>query len=68
MVSTYGRIARVAARPGAARLVGRALQALPDADGVPWHRVIGANGRIADLPAFGAREVQRELLRSEGCR
>ena len=46
-VATYGQIARLAGRPGQARLVGYALHALPDRSGIPWHRVVNARGQIS---------------------
>lgn len=42
-VITYGDAARAAGFPGAARLTVRALRRFDD---VPWHRVLGAGGRI----------------------
>jgi methylated-DNA-protein-cysteine methyltransferase related protein len=45
-VSTYGAVARAAGLPGRARLVGRALRLAPKAFHLPWHRVVGAGGRI----------------------
>jgi methylated-DNA-protein-cysteine methyltransferase related protein len=45
-VSTYGAVARAAGLPGRARLVGRALRLAPKALHLPWHRVVGAGGRI----------------------
>jgi methylated-DNA-protein-cysteine methyltransferase-like protein len=42
-VVTYGEIAAEAGYPGAARAVGNVLR---DADGVPWWRVVAANGRV----------------------
>jgi methylated-DNA-protein-cysteine methyltransferase-like protein len=45
-VSTYGAVARAAGLPGRARLVGRALGLAPKALHLPWHRVVGAGGRI----------------------
>jgi alkylated DNA nucleotide flippase Atl1 len=53
-VRTYGDI-----DPTAPRLVGRILATL-DADDVPWHRVVRADGSLA----MGRQ--QRELLRREG--
>ncbi len=65
-VATYGLVARLAGRPGAARTVGWALSALPDDADVPWWRVLNASGRIS----LGARDhnavVQRALLLREG--
>lgn len=63
-VTTYGQLAALAGRPGAARWAGSALRNLPPQTRLPWHRVVGAGGRIA-LPAIGAGE-QRRRLASEG--
>jgi methylated-DNA-protein-cysteine methyltransferase related protein len=52
-VRTYGDI-----DPGAPRLVGRVLATTHD--GLPWHRVIRADGSIP------RGEVQRDLLLEEG--
>lgn len=62
-VCTYGRIAEAAGLPGRARLVGRILRDSPLADGVPWHRVVGAAGRISPRPGPGADEQRNRLLR-----
>src|SRR5947209_19348484 len=43
-VATYGGVAKAAGYPGAARQVVWALRAA--ARGLPWHRVLGAKGRI----------------------
>jgi methylated-DNA-protein-cysteine methyltransferase-like protein len=42
-VSSYGAIARAAGWPGAARQVVRILR---QAQGLPWHRVVGSGGAI----------------------
>jgi methylated-DNA-protein-cysteine methyltransferase-like protein len=63
-VSTYGDVARAAGFPGAARQVVWALRAA--AHGLPWHRVVGAGGRIL-LPAEAGLE-QRTRLATEGVR
>ena len=60
-VATYGAVARAAGYPGAARQVVWALRA---AKGLPWHRVVGARGRIL-LPGEAGLE-QRLRLQSEG--
>jgi methylated-DNA-protein-cysteine methyltransferase-like protein len=65
-VATYGQIAAEAGFPGQARLVGYALHSLPPRSGVPWHRVINAQGKISfptNSPAF---KTQKELLRRDG--
>jgi methylated-DNA-protein-cysteine methyltransferase related protein len=60
-VSTYGDVARASGHPGAARQVVWALRTGKD---VPWHRVLGAKGRIllTGEPGF----EQRMRLRAEG--
>jgi len=65
-VATYGVVARLAGRPGAARQVGWALSALPDEGDVPWWRVINAAGRISLSTADHGAVVQRALLLREG--
>ncbi len=60
-VATYGQIARVAGYAGAARQVVWALHA---ASGLPWHRVVGAGGRIL-LTGEHSLE-QRIRLEAEG--
>jgi methylated-DNA-protein-cysteine methyltransferase-like protein len=65
-VATYGQIARIAGMGSHARLVGYALHALTPEHRVPWHRVVGAGGKIR-LGREGYT-VQRKLLESEGVR
>ncbi|HEV2519780.1 MAG TPA: MGMT family protein [Thermoplasmata archaeon] len=60
-VITYGEVAAAGGVPNAARLAVRALQG---AANLPWHRVVGAGGRIR-LPGEAGRE-QRLRLRIEG--
>src|SRR5258708_38321504 len=61
-VATYGDVAAASGHPGAARQVVWALRSGGKA--VPWHRVLGARGRIllTGEPGF----EQRLRLRSEG--
>ena len=65
-VVTYGQVARMAGRPGAARMVGWALHSLPEGSRVPWHRVINARGAISSRGVPLAEEIQRQLLLREG--
>jgi methylated-DNA-protein-cysteine methyltransferase-like protein len=68
-VATYGQVAALAGRPGQARLVGYALSALPSKSGVPWQRVVNAQGRVSlrsDGSGYGT--IQGLLLRREGVR
>jgi methylated-DNA-protein-cysteine methyltransferase-like protein len=60
-VATYGEVAYAAGFPGSARQVAWALH---QSSGLPWHRVVGANGKIllSGEPGF----EQRMRLESEG--
>ena len=60
-VITYGQVAEAAGFPRAARVTVRALQGTI---GLPWHRVVGAGGRIA-LQGEDGHE-QRLRLQLEG--
>lgn len=60
-VATYGDVAYAAGYPGAARQVVWALRATR---GLPWHRVLGAGGKIL-LPGEAGFE-QRMRLQAEG--
>lgn len=67
-VATYGQVAELAGRPGAARVVGAAMRQASGQD-VPWQRVVGKKGkRTAGVaihdPIGGA--TQRALLEDEG--
>lgn len=71
-VATYGQIAAWVGAPQGisaqdyrafgARWVGGAMAACPE--GVPWQRVINAQGKIS--LRGGSKTLQRELLESEG--
>jgi methylated-DNA-protein-cysteine methyltransferase related protein len=63
-VITYGQLAVMAKRPGGARAAGRAMAACPKGRGIPWHRVVGAGGRL--LLSEPHVSLQRKLLESEG--
>ncbi len=67
-VSTYGQVATEAGFPGQARLVGYALHALPPFSGVPWQRVINAQGRISFPKESRSFARQERLLKEEGIR
>uniref|UniRef100_A0A832MK84 Methyltransferase n=1 Tax=Eiseniibacteriota bacterium TaxID=2212470 RepID=A0A832MK84_UNCEI len=68
-VATYGEVAALAGVPHGSRLAGCALHALPAGTPVPWHRVVGAGGRLslARLSPEGA-VTQRLRLAREGVR
>lgn len=62
-VATYGDIARLAGRAGAARAVGNVMRTAKQPD-IPYHRVIAAGGRLG---GYGGREaLKRALLVAEG--
>jgi methylated-DNA-protein-cysteine methyltransferase related protein len=63
-VVTYGQVAKALRLPGGARTAGRAMSATPRGRGIPWHRVLGAGGRL--LPREPYASLQRRLLESEG--
>ena len=65
-VSTYGGVAASAGLPRAARLVGRALGEAPKSLALPWHRVVGAGGRIAFPVGSRNFREQRRRLEAEG--
>ena len=58
-VVSYGDVAEQAGFPGAARAVGNLLNTT---DGLPWWRVVAANGRLVP----GGEVRQAKLLRAEG--
>jgi O-6-methylguanine DNA methyltransferase len=62
-VTTYGAIADMAGRPGAARAVGTIMR-LAKEPGLPYHRVIAAGGRVG---GYGSNpHLKPALLRAEG--
>jgi methylated-DNA-protein-cysteine methyltransferase-like protein len=65
-VTTYGAVARAAGLPGRARQAGRALRLAPVELHLPWHRVLGAGGRIVFAPTSRAHREQARRLRAEG--
>lgn len=63
-VLTYGDVALLAGRPGAARAVGQAVKANPLLILVPCHRVVGAKDD-GGWSAFGSPGVKARLLALE---
>jgi methylated-DNA-protein-cysteine methyltransferase related protein len=63
-IATYGQIAKILKLPGGARSAGRAMAACPSGRGIPWHRVVGAGGRLLIREPYAG--LQRKLLESEG--
>ncbi len=65
-VWSYGAVARAAGLPGRARQAGFALRIAPQAMNLPWHRVIGAGGRIVFPSASAEYREQVKRLRADG--
>ncbi len=65
-VVTYGQLAKQVKLRGGARSVGRAMAMCPRGQGIPWHRVVGAGGRILIREPLAS--LQRRLLESEEIR
>lgn len=62
-VATYGDVALMAGRPGAARAVGQIMRRA-DEPGLPYHRVVAAGGRLG---GFGrSPQLKAQLLSAEG--
>jgi methylated-DNA-[protein]-cysteine S-methyltransferase len=72
--ASYGEIARIIGRPGAARAVGGAVGRNPISLAIPCHRVIAGDGTLGGYGGgwWGSREerlsLKRELLAREGVR
>lgn len=64
-VATYGQIAAIVG-DCTPRMVGYAMAAVPPGSGVPWHRVINAQGKISLRADGGGSEEQRARLEAEG--
>jgi methylated-DNA-protein-cysteine methyltransferase-like protein len=63
-VITYGDIARLARLRGGAREAGHAMAASPNGAGIPWHRVVGAGGKLLIREPMAAKQLR--LLQVEG--
>ncbi len=68
-VACYGQVADLAGLPGRARLVGKALGAVPKGgwrgQSVPWYRVINSQGKISFAPGSESFQQQSDLLQDE---
>src|ERR1700758_4325387 len=63
-VTTDGEIARAIQLPGGARTAGRAMAGCPSGKAIPWHRVVGAGGKLLIREPYAS--LQRKLLETEG--
>ena len=64
-VAGYGEVARRAGLPGRARMVARLLSTGGE-QGLPWHRVLRSDGRIAFPRGSEGYVEQSRRLRGEG--
>ncbi|MEA3165614.1 MAG: methylated-DNA-[protein]-cysteine S-methyltransferase [Thermoplasmata archaeon] len=69
-VTTYGDVATALGRPSAARAVGAVIRTAEE-PGVPYHRVVGADGKVGGAGPGGQGEGAQDRarrLRAEGLR
>ena len=64
-ILTYGRIAKLAGSPRAARQVSWILHSSSRKYKLPWHRVISSNGTIS-IKSIDGKSIQKHLLQEEG--
>jgi methylated-DNA-protein-cysteine methyltransferase-like protein len=66
-VTTYGAIARYLGSPGAARMVGWAMnKSHTEIHFVPAHRVVNRMGMLTGKHHFDGPDLMQELLENEG--
>jgi methylated-DNA-protein-cysteine methyltransferase-like protein len=65
-VATYGQIAKLAGKPHGARGVAWLLHSSSRKHALPWHRVVGAGGKISFPWESAAFVEQRRKLEREG--
>lgn len=65
-VTTYGNIARKIGSPQASRMVGWAMNASHDLEGIPAHRVVNRNGMLTGKAHFAHPDLMQQLLENEG--
>lgn len=66
-VTSYGAIAAYLGSPGAARMVGWAMNASHiQEEYVPAHRVVNRNGMLTGKAHFGSPVAMEQLLEAEG--
>lgn len=65
-VATYKQIAELSGKPHAARAVSWILHSCSTKYKLPWHRVLGASGKISFEKSSHNFRKQRSLLQKEG--
>ena len=64
-VTTYGKLAKSAGNPRAARAVGNAMAKNPLPLFIPCHRVVKSDGAIGNFSALGGVALKKRLLELE---
>lgn len=64
--TTYGQLAAMAGKPGAARAVGQIMAGNNWPLIIPCHRVLGADGSMVGYSGGGGLDLKRHLLHLEG--
>jgi len=62
-VISYGQIAKMLGAPKAARRVGSAMRTCPDAENIPWQRVVMSDGSVT---GGNFADMRRGILEDEG--
>lgn len=65
-VASYGQVAALAGFPRRPRQVGMVLKGLPQGTGLPWHRVVNAQGHIPSRGRWWGALEQAARLKAEG--
>ena len=65
-IRTYGQLAEMIGRKGAARAVGRVMAANPLPIIIPCHRVVSAGGSLTGYSVSGGLKTKKKLLIMEG--
>lgn len=65
-VATYGQVAALAGRPGAARAVGMFMSKNKDSNKVPCHRVVASNGALTGYGMGNGLSTKKTMLQKEG--
>lgn len=65
-VATYGQVAELAGKPGAARAVGTAMRTNKDTHAVPCHRVVGSDGSLTGYAYGNGVATKKQKLAKEG--
>lgn len=63
-VTTYGHIAKAAGRPKAARYITGIIGQHPQAEKLPWHRIVYSNGTVWLTEKYVAK--RKKLYKQEG--